>query len=282
MNDMVSISFCPTGMVPKRADSKYVPLSPVEIANDVNLVSRLGITSVHLHARDQQENPSTEIKYFKEIILRIREINPELVICVTTSGRVEKEFEKRSAVLYLDGDCKPDMASLTLSSLNFAKSPSENSPELIKNLVALMNERGIKPECEIFDFGMLNYMHYLISKSLLKPPFVVNFILGNVAGAQADLSTLGLMVQKLPQNSLWHVGGIGSQQLTGNVLAMVAGGSVRIGLEDNLFLKNDRSELASNYQLVERIHKIAELLGKSIMSPRELRKFLLNKELSDV
>jgi 3-keto-5-aminohexanoate cleavage enzyme len=269
-----ALSLCPTGMVPRRADSPHVPLTPAEIADDVLSCYEVGITSVHLHARDQNGVPTWEPDYYADIIGRIRPYAPDLVVCVTTSGRLESDVAKRAAVLDLDGDLKPDMASLTLSSMNFSKEASVNSPETVQTLAGLMRDRGITPELEVFDTGMLNYAHYLIGKKLLRPPYVVNLLLGGVASAQATPLDLGSMLARLPQPAMWLVAGIGTTQLDANVLGLASGGGVRVGLEDNLHRDRGRKTLATNRVLVERIHRIAGELERPIMSGRHFRDWL--------
>ena len=113
--------------------------------------------------------------------------NKEIILGVSTSGRNYPEFEKRSEVLEIKGPHKPEMASLTLSSLNFNRTASMNSPQMIQALVKKMNSYNIKPELEVFDLGMINYAKYLEQKGLLEPPHYFNLIVGNIACAQADL-----------------------------------------------------------------------------------------------
>jgi len=274
--DQFPLSFCPTGMVPQKSDNPNVPISPEEIAEQVSAVAKIGITSVHLHARDDEGNPEYKKTVFEKTIDLIKQENPEMVICVTTSGRNVSEFEKRAEVLEISGDLKPDMASLTPSSLNFAKSASVNSPEIVVKLAARMQERGIKPEFEIFDTGMINYTKYLIEKEMVKPPFIFNMLLGGVATAQVELLELGVMVSRLPGNSVWLGAGIGKAQLTANILSLTAGGGIRVGLEDNIYQDNGRKTLATNVSLVQRIVEIAALMGKSVMPPTEFRKLYLN------
>jgi len=250
----------------------HVPLSPEEIVREVLQLSELGITMVHLHARDPLTGmPTSRKEVYGEIIQGVREENKDIILCVSTSGRDVTTFEERSDCLDLEGMQKPDCASLTLSSLNFNKQASINSPDMIQSLARKMKEKGIKPELEAFDLGMINYANYLIRKGLLEPPHYFNLILGNIACAQADMLHLGLMVKELPENSLWSVGGIGLSQLKMNVLSMISGGGVRIGLEDNLWFDDGRQTLATNKALVERIVGIAEVLGYEPLAPREAR-----------
>jgi uncharacterized protein (DUF849 family) len=179
-------------------------------------------------------------------------------------------------VLDISGDLKPEMASLTPASMNFAKSASVNAPDTVMKLVKRMQERGIKPEFEIFDTGMINYAKYLIEKGMVKPPFVFNILLGGIATAQAELLELGLMVSRLPEGSVWLGAGIGSAQLSANVMSLAAGGGVRIGLEDNIYFDNDKKILATNLNLVQRIVDIASVMGKSVMTPEEFRRMYLS------
>ncbi|MBI2102583.1 3-keto-5-aminohexanoate cleavage protein [Candidatus Woesearchaeota archaeon] len=269
------INFTPNGMIPTKEMTPFVPISPEEIANDVLKAAELGASIVHLHAREPDGTPSTKKEIFAEIIRRIRAKNKEIIIGVTTSGRNINTFEARSEVLDLDGDVKPDMGSLTLSSLNFNKSASVNSPEVIQKLATKMLERGIKPELEAFDIGMINYAKYLITKEIIKPPFYFNLLFGNIACAQADLINAGLMIRELPESSTWAFAGIGDHQLKMNTLGIIWEGNVRVGLEDNIYFDNPkRTQLATNIQLVERIAKLAKAYGREIATPREVRKIL--------
>jgi 3-keto-5-aminohexanoate cleavage enzyme len=266
------LNFTPTGMMPTREMTPHVPLKPEEIIQDVLKAAELGINMVHLHARDPETGmPTYRKEIFQEIIQGIRKNNPDLIICVSTSGRFYTEFEKRSECLEINGALKPDFASLTLSSLNFNKEASLNSPSMIQNLVQKMTARGIRPELEAFDLGMINYAKYLIQKGLLKPPYYFNLIVGNIACAQATLLHLGLMINELPEGSLWSVGGVGDFQFAANSLALAAGGGVRVGLEDTIWFDAERTRLATNLELVERIVNVGKALGRHPYTPKELR-----------
>ncbi len=155
--DTFVLNFAPTGMVPKRKDNPHVPLFADEIADQVHAAVELGITVVHLHARDSDEEPSHDVGLYGEIIGKIRRFAPELVVCVSLSGRKRPDFESRSAALSLEGELKADMGSLTLSSLNFSRQASMNTPEMVQSLAKAMLNRGIVPELEAFDSGMVNY-----------------------------------------------------------------------------------------------------------------------------
>jgi 3-keto-5-aminohexanoate cleavage enzyme len=269
-------NFTPTGMIPTKEMTPHVPTQVQEIVEQVLEVAGLGVNMVHLHARDPVTGePTYKKEYYADMIRKIRSKYPHLVICVTTSGRNFPEFEKRSEVLELDGDVKPDFGSLTLSSLNFNNVVSVNSPQMIQALARKMLERNIRPELEAFDLGMINYANYLISKSLIKQPYYINLILGNIACAQANMLSLGLMVKELPEGAIWSAGGVGNSQLKINSMALVDGGGVRVGLEDNIWYDGDRTRLATNRDLVERILIIAKALGREPYTHQEARELLL-------
>lgn len=268
------VNLTPTGMIPTRGMTPHVPLSPAEVVADVLACAAVGVTCVHLHARDEQGRPTGSPDVYARMIEGLRSQRPDLIIGVSCTGRDEGDFAKRSAVLDLDGDVKPDMASLTLSSLNFNRQASVNAPQTIQDLALKMRDRGIKPELEAFDLGMINYARYLERKGLIAPPFYFNLILGNIACAQADLMHAGLMVRELPGNSWWSFGGIGDWQLKMNMMAVLEGGGVRVGLEDNIFFDSLRTRPATNAELVERIVRVAQLFDRQVMSPREGRRCL--------
>ncbi len=268
-------------MLPTREMSPHVPLTPQEIVEQVLDARQYGISIVHLHARGEDGLPTYRKETYKEIIDGIRRVDglgeDALILSVSTSGRHWNEFEKRSECLELDGASRPDMASLTLSSVNFNRQASINSPDIIKRLATMMREKRIKPELEAFDIGMINYAKYLYRKGLLEPPFYFNLLLGNIACAQANILNLGVMLTELPEQSVWAVGGIGDSQLKMNLNGMINGGGIRVGLEDNLWLTPERRKLASNRDLLNRVRSVADTINLSVASPREVRRRLALK-----
>ena len=269
------VNFTPTGMIPTKEMTPHVPISAEEIVEDVRRAVDIGITMVHLHAREAATGKSTyKAEVFGEIIAGIRSFSKDLIVCVSLSGRNISEFEKRAEPLQLEGDLKPDMGSLTLSSLNFNRVASVNSPEMILKLANEMKSRGILAELEAFDAGMINYGKYLERKGILEPPHYFNLLLGNIACAQADLLHTGIMIHDLPDNSFWSLAGIGNYQWMMNSIAIVSGGGVRVGLEDNIWFDTARTQLASNSDLLRRIHRLAEATERKVMTPGKLRELL--------
>lgn len=271
------IVLAPTGMVPTKKMTPHVPLQPAEIAADVARAADIGITVVHIHARDEDGAPTWHRDVYADIITRIRDLIPDVVINVSTSGRDWSELERRADVLALDGDVKPDVASLTLSSLNFLGGPSVNAPDVIRGLARIMLERGITPELEVFDLGMLNFAGVLRKEGLLSGVVPANLFFGNIAGMQATLGEVGLAVSLVPEDVQWNATGLGVYQNTAQALAVNAGGGVRVGLEDGIHFDRGRTRLATNTALVERVHGLLELAGRQHMSPAVYRTEVLGR-----
>ena len=274
MTDELVINLCPTGMVPTRADTPHVPLTPQEVAADVRRCADAGASIVHIHPRDAEGRPSQDPTVAAAFIRAVREAAPEMIVCITTSGRIQHELAGRVKVLELEGVFKPEMASLTLGSLNFPKAASINAPETIQGLARRMQERGIVPELEIFDSGMLDYAHYLRDRGVLGGPVYANILLGSLGTLAATPFNLALLVERLPPNTTWAATGIGRYQFPMNRLAIAMGGGVRVGLEDNIWFDDDRTELATNPRMVERLTRIARAMGREPATPNQVREKL--------
>ncbi|MBO3117473.1 3-keto-5-aminohexanoate cleavage protein [Winogradskyella sp. DF17] len=267
------INFTPTGMIPTKDMTPHVPVTVNEIVEDVHKAYEIGITMVHIHARDEATGvPTYKKEVYADIIAGIRKYAPDLVICASLSGRNFNTLDKRSDVLHLEGDLKPDMGSLTLSSLNFNKVASMNAPGMIEDLANVMKDKGIVPELEVFDVGMINFGKYLVKKKIIEAPLYYNLLFGNIACAQSNLLHTGVMLNDVQNDAFVSIAGIGNSQLMMNSLAIAIGKGVRVGLEDNIWFDAERTRLATNAELIERIHVIAKANNRSIMSPTEFRK----------
>lgn len=265
------INFTPTGMLPTKQLTPYACLTPDEIINDVLESRKFGVSMVHLHARDEETlEPTWKIETYEKIINGIRKEDKDLILITTTSGRSWSEFEKRSEVLEL----RPDMASLTPSSLNFNNQASITTPEMVQKLASKMKELGVKPELEAFDIGMINYAKYLYKRDLIDPPFFFTFILGNVACAQANILNLAVMKNELPENSYFVVGGVGDSQLNMNVEGLLNADGIRVGLEDMYYWSAKRERLCTNIELLERIKNIMDILEIEPATSQEVRGIL--------
>lgn len=259
------INFTPTGTQTTRNNS-FAPLDINEIIEEVHTAYDFGITMTHIHAR----NPETfENTYKKEvygpIIEGIRKYCPNLVICVSLTGRLFPEFEKRSEVLEL----YPDMGSLTMSSINFPGGASVNEPKMILDLIEKMKNYGVTPEIECFDSGMVNYTNYLIKKGVITGPNYINIILGNIYNSQTDISSVSSIINNLPENTKICIGGIGKEQLKSNVLGLLYADGLRIGLEDNLYYRG--KEKTTNIELLKRIHRIMNEFDMEVMNPYDFK-----------
>jgi uncharacterized protein (DUF849 family) len=261
-------------MVPTKRDNPWVPVSPEEIAADAAACAAAGASIFHLHARDENGVPTYKAEVYSRILTKVREACPDAILCVSTSGRNFKTFEQRSEVLDIDGPARPEMASLTLGSLNFPKQASVNEPEMISRLAMRMRERGIVPELEVFDMGMLDYGKFLIDRKILSGPHYVNLLLGSLGTLSATPLHLALLVNALPAGTTWAAAGIGRFQFAMNSLAIVTGGHVRVGLEDNLFLDEAKQRSARNVDLIRRLVNLAQAAERPIASPAQARQII--------
>jgi 3-oxoadipate:acetyl-CoA acetyltransferase len=273
--DDLVVNFCPTGMVPTKAMTPHVPISPAEVIDDACGALERGVAIVHLHARDDKGRPTYKAEIYETMILGIRRHFPDAVTCVSCSGRNFPEFERRSEVLELTGAARPDLASLTMTSLDFPSGTSQNAPDMVVALGEKMVARGIKPEIECFDFGMINAANMLIGKGQLgEPPYYFNLLLGSRYSVPATARHLSNMLVDLPAESIWSAAGIGLFQLPMNTLAIAMGGHCRVGLEDNIYHGFNRSQLATNLGLVQRLADIAETFGRPLASSAKARELL--------
>lgn len=265
------INVCLSGNVTSKAVNSHLPVSVTEITENAIAVVEAGASMLHVHAYEDDCTPTWRPEIFGRIFEAIRRHCPDVVLVATTSGRLHGEFEKRAAVLDLDGSAKPDMASLTLGSLNFPRQAAVNAPETIQQLCLRMREREILPELEAFDLGMLNYAYYLQRKGFLPLDCYVNLMLGSLGTVPGRVLDLALLVRELPQNWTWSAAGMGRYQLPVNTAAILMGGNVRVGLEDNPYYDFVGREPVSNLLLVERIVRLAGELGRPVATSRETR-----------
>jgi len=263
-----------TGIVHNKKDNQHLPVSVDEIINEAVCCYNVGASIVHIHARNDEQKPTYKKEVYAQIIEGIRSQCADVIICVTTSGRIDNTFEKRSQVLELNGKLKPDMASLTLGSLNFPKKASVNSPDMIKSLAVKMKKNGIVPELEIFEPGMISTAKILIKKKIITSPYYFNLFLGSVYSVPATMFDLLYMVKSLPADVNWSGAGIGKFQLKINFASILMGGHVRVGLEDNLYYNHEKKELATNKMLIERVVNFANEVGRKVASAQEVRDLL--------
>lgn len=261
-------------MVPTKNMTPHVPVTCDEVVEQTAEAHALGVSIVHVHARTKSGEPTHRAEYFAPIVEGIRAIDPELVVCVTCSGRMVSDLSARAEVLGLKGAAKPDMASLTLGSNNFAHEASVNAPDVIRGLAGEMRARGIKPELEAFEPGMVAFGSRLVKEGLLEPPGYINILLGNLGTSPLEPGVLGAFLGLLSDDWVWALAGLGRYQLDANLLAIAMGGHARVGIEDNIWWDRDRTRLATNRELVERLVAAAELAERPIATPGEARGLL--------
>lgn len=273
LNSPLIINLAPTGAVSDHRKNPHVPITPEAIVTDVVAAAQTGVSIAHLHVRNDDGTPSCDPRLFAGVIDTLREHREtrNLVLCATTSGRHGQTKEERAEVLKLPMPSRPNMASLTLGSLNFVSGASVNAPDTIRYLVDQMNLNEVKPELEVFDIGMIEFAKTLIVEGRLTPPYYFNLILGNIGALQATVHHLGFAMSILPDHSIISVGGIGRYQASANALGLAGAHGVRVGLEDNLWADWATKAPASNRMLVKSISNAAAALNRKISSASETR-----------
>ncbi|AOH85689.1 hypothetical protein AWL63_18840 [Sphingomonas panacis] len=269
-------------MIPVRAQVPAVPITPKEIGLDVGRCYDAGAAMVHLHAREDDESPTWRGERFEEIITEVLLRAPEIIVCVTSSGRNWSDLPRRTEALSIPDPHKPELASLTLGSMNFPKSASVNAPDTIIGLIDAMQAANIVPELEVFDVGMANYARSLAKAGRLKPPYYFNILLGSLGTADFNATNIAAIVGSLPEGSTWALAGIGRYQLSANVTSLTLGGHVRVGLEDNPYFDWRTREPATNPRLVERLVRLGRELGREPVTPRIAREIIGIRQKEEV
>jgi 3-keto-5-aminohexanoate cleavage enzyme len=269
MNPII-ITCAITGAEATRARQPNLPLTPEEQAIAAEEAIKAGASIIHLHVREDDGSPSQRPERFKEAIEAIKKRTPEVIIQISTGGAIGESIENRAKPLML----KPEMASLNLGTMNFGDEVFFNHPKDIVALADKMNQLGVVPELEIYEAGMLESAFVLLKKGILKTPLHFQFVLGVPGGMSGDPRNLMHLVSLLPDGAHWGVAGVGRYQLTLAVQAMILGGHVRVGFEDNIYYR--KGEIArSNAQLVERVVRIARELGREVATPELARKVVV-------
>ena len=260
-----------TGSRITREIAPHIPITPAEIVQSAVECWEAGAAIVHIHVRDPATGLGTQsIEIFKQVMEPLQE-KTNLILCLTTSGIPDRNLptEDRLAPLEL----KPELASFDAGSINLGNSVFMNSPEFLGSAAAKMKEMGVKPELEIFDLGMIINCLRMRSQGKLAEPFHFQFVLGTPWGAPATPKSLLHLHQHIPENSTWSVIGIGKGHLPMSMMALIMGGHIRVGMEDNIYYS--RGVLAkTNAQFVERIVRIAGEYGREVATPDQARRIL--------
>ncbi|SEH13602.1 3-keto-5-aminohexanoate cleavage enzyme [Natronorubrum sediminis] len=258
-----------TGGVQGKEANPNLPESPEEIANAARECEKLGASIVHLHGRD--EHGERDAGRLQEINELVRERCEDIIIQNTTGG-TGLPLEER--VKGIRTDPLPEMASLDMGPMNrYQHITAENTRHMIDTLAAEMQEKGIKPEMEVFNNGHLNEVYRLIEKGLLEEPYYINIIFGPGTLTPPTPENMVNMINNLPENSIFNVLAIGRHQLPLTTMGIVMGGHIRVGMEDNLYFRKGEP-VESNAQLVERAVRIADELERDLATPADARELL--------
>ena len=255
-----------TGAETQKTSQPNLPITPAEQADAAAEAVKAGASIIHLHVREDDGQPSQRVERFKESIDAIRKKAPGVILQISTGGAVGESIENRAKPLSLS----PEMASLNIGTMNFGDDVFYNHPLDVKAMAEQIYKNGIVPEIEVYEAGMLESAFRLLTKGILKNPLHVQFVLGVPGGMSGDLRNLVHLASMLPPEIHWGVAGIGRFQLPLAVHAILMGGHVRVGFEDNIYYR--KGEVAqSNAQLVTRISRLAAELGREVASPEKAR-----------
>jgi len=258
-----------TGAVPRKEEHPNLPQTPEEIAEDVQRCSAAGAQVFHLHMRTEKGEPTQDPELFERTIELVRKNTPEAIVCATTTARGSRNFGDRVSALQLPDHLLPELASLSLGSFNFPATISSNPPEEIIQLAEIMKDKGIKPELEVFEPGMLSFALHLVKKEILQNPLVVNILLGNKGTSTATNLALSGFLAQMPAQSEWALAGIGRFQQKATALGISLGGNVRVGMEDDPAGSEGKSW--SNLKAVKFAVNLATLVGRTLETPDLVR-----------
>jgi 3-keto-5-aminohexanoate cleavage enzyme len=267
-NNPLMITCAVVGAELTKEDYPYLPITPEEIADSARGAVEAGASIVHLHVRDEQGKPSQRVDIFREVTEKIRQ-RCECIMQYSTGGAVGTLLDDRCAPLKL----KPDMATLSMGTMNFGPDIFENTENTIYTIAEAIQENGVMPELEIFDYGMMDTVDRFLKKDVIPEKFHVDFVLGVPGGMSGEVKNLILLKERLHPGQTWTVAGLGRFQLPLSAHAITMGGHVRVGIEDNIYYR--KGELAkSNAQLVERVVRIAKELDRAIATVQKAREIL--------
>ncbi|MDO6479914.1 3-keto-5-aminohexanoate cleavage protein [Shimia thalassica] len=291
MNREVFITCAVTGSGGTQDRSPHVPRSPEQIANSAIAAAKAGAAVVHCHVRDPETGaPSRDLGLYREVTDRIRDSETDMVLNLTAGmggdivfGDAENPLPLNAAGTDMVGatermahiaECLPEICTLDCGTMNFAEADyvMTNTPGMLRAMGQMMTDLGVKPEIEAFDTGHLWFATQLVKEGILTSPALVQLCMGVPWGAPNDLNTFMAMVNNVPSDWNWSAFSLGRDQMAYVAASVLAGGNVRVGLEDNLWL--DKGVLAENYQLVERAVGVVEGMGAKVIGPEAVREKL--------
>ena len=291
MNREVFITAAVTGSGSTQDRSPHVPRSPKQIAESAIAAAKAGAAIVHCHVRDPETGvPSRDLALYREVTDRIRDSDTDVVLNLTAGmggdivfGDTENPFPVNTNGTDMIGatervahvaECLPEICTLDCGTMNFAEADyvMTNTPGTLRAMGQMMTDLGVKPEIEAFDTGHLWFAKQLVAEGILEPNALVQLCMGVPWGAPNDLNTFMAMVNNVPEDWTFSAFSLGRDQMAYAAAAVLAGGHVRVGLEDNLWL--EKGVLAENYQLVERAATVVSNMGARVIGPEEVREKL--------
>jgi len=289
MNPFITCAVTGSGGTQDR--SPHVPRSPEQIAASALDAARAGAAVVHCHVRDPETGkPSRSVALYREVAERIRDSETDVVLNFTAGmggdmvfGDPEKPLPLKQAGTDMVGatervahvaECLPEICTLDCGTMNFAEADyvMTNTPGMLRAMGQMMTDLGVRPEIEVFETGHLWFAKQLVEEGIIQDPVVIQMCMGIPWGAPDDLNTFMAMVNNTPANWTFSAFSIGRNEMSYAAAAVLAGGNVRVGLEDNLWL--EKGVLATNAQLVEKAATIVTNMGATLMTPAEVREKL--------
>jgi uncharacterized protein (DUF849 family) len=289
MNSEVIITAALTGAGDTVGKSEHVPVTPEQIATSAIDAANAGAAVVHIHVRDIQDGKgSRDVALYREAVRRIRESNVDVIVNLTAGMGGDLVIDHEDPLKPVDGtdlvngldrlphveELLPDICTLDCGSLNFGEGSQLyiSTPDMLRAGAKRIQELGVKPELEIFDTGQLWFATQLLAEGLIDSPALFQLCMGIPYGAPVDPGVLQAMVNMLPAGANWASFAIGRNQMPWVAQSAILGGHVRVGLEDNLYLR--KGVKATNAQLVERAVTIIDALGASVATPGQAREKL--------
>jgi 3-keto-5-aminohexanoate cleavage enzyme len=271
IDDPVIITVAPTGPLTTRENHPGLPVTPREIGEAVAEAAAAGAAVAHIHARDQDQQPTADPEIYAEIAREIRS-RCDIVVQASTGVGLEVSCEDRLQIISSD-QVEVTMATLNPASMTFGQGTFSNPPWFVEQLVALMRDHGIQPELEVYDFGHVPLCLELVKRGLVKGPLQFSFVMGVRGGMPGDPALLPALVSMLPEDAIWQAIGIGRAQLPLSFAALAQGGNLRVGYEDNVYFR--KGELAqSNAQFVTRAVELVHTAGREVATAAHVRERL--------
>ena len=271
MADPVVITVAPTGPLTTREQHPALPLSPEEIAVAVTEAAQAGAAVAHIHARNEEGEPTADPAVYARIVEEIRS-RSDIVVQASTGVGLSVPWQERLEIIST-GRVGVTMATLNPASMTFANGTFNNPPEFVQQLGRAMREHDIHPELEVYDVGHVSLCRELVDQGLIREPLQFSFVMGVRGGMPGDPALLPLLRSMLPEGSVWQAIGIGRSQLPLSFAALAMGGNIRVGFEDNVFF--EKGVLAdSNAQFVARAAELVKASGREVATPDDVRKRL--------